>query len=219
MHTEAKISGVERTQFGSLKTKKLRASGYTPGNIYGHGQPNLNFSVKSDELETIIRSGTKVMDLTVGGTTEKALLLEVQWDTFGTHIRHFDLQRVDPNEKIHVEVPIEIKGTAAGVLSGGVLEQPLHTLNLECLAYLIPNTFLVKVADLQVGQSLHVKELEVPEGISILNDPDEVVIHIVKVAEVEIKTEAAEGGATQPEIVGRKVAEEAAPAEDAKKKK
>lgn len=215
MHTEAALAGEPRTELGSLKTRKLRSRGFVPGNICGHGQPPTTFSVKADELEPIVRGGTKVVDLTVSGKTEKAMFLEVQWDTFGSHVQHIDLLRVDPNERIHVEVPIEIKGIAAGTLSGGVLEHPLHHLELECLAYLIPNSFIVKVQDLQVGQSLHVRELECPEGIKILNDPDEVVIHIVKVANVEVAP--VEGGAAQPEVIGKKEKEEAA-ADDKKKK-
>lgn len=215
MHTEAAIAGEPRTEFGSTKTRKLRLNGLVPGNICGHGQPPATFTVKSEDLEPIVRSGTKVVDLTVSGKTEKAMVLEVQWDTFGSRVQHIDLLRVDPNERIHVEVPIEIKGVAAGTLSGGVLEHPLHHLEIECLAYLIPNSFIVKVQDLQVGQSLHVRELECPEGLKILNDPDEVVIHIVKVANVEVAP--AETGAAQPEVIGKKEKEEAA-ADDKKKK-
>ena len=216
MHTEAALAGEPRSEYGSLKTRKLRSQGLVPGNICGHGQPPATFSVKGEELEPILRSGTKVVDLTVSGKTEKAMFLEVQWNTFGTQIQHIDLLRVDPNERIHVEVPIEIKGIAAGTLSGGVLEHPLHHLEIECLAYLIPNSFIVKVQDLQVGQSLHVRELECPEGLKILNDPDEVVVHVVKVANVEVAP--TEAGGAQPEVIGKKEKEEAAAADDKKKK-
>ena len=217
MHTEAALAGEPRTELGSLKTRKLRQNGLVPGNICGHGQPPETFSVKAEDIEPIIRSGTKVVDLTVGNKTEKAMVLEVQWNTFGTHVQHIDLLRVDPNERIHVEVPIEIKGIAAGTLSGGVLEHPLHHLEIECLAYMIPNTFIVKVQDLQVGQSLHVRELECPEGMKLLNDPDEIVVHIVKVGSGEV-VPAGEGAATQPEVIGKKEKEDAAAADDKKKK-
>jgi len=86
------------------------------------------------------------------------------------------------------------------------------------LAYLIPNSFVVRVQDLQVGQALHVRELECPEGLKILNDPDEIVVHVVKVAAVEVAAPV-EGAAAQPEVIGKKDKPEEASADDAKKKK
>jgi large subunit ribosomal protein L25 len=117
--------------------------------------------------------------------------------------------RVDPNETLTVEVKVELKGTAPGSLSGGVLDHTLRTLTVECLAIQIPDSIVVKISTLEIGQAMHVRDLEVPPNTKILNNPDAVVVRVAQPgAELEVAPSGiAEEGPAQPEIIGRKVAE------------
>lgn len=208
MHTEAKLVGEARTKLGTLEARRLRKRGLVPGNIYGHNQAPVAFSVVADQIMPIVKSGHKVLDIEIGGKTDKAMLREVQWDTFGVYIKHFDLLRVDPDERLTVEIPIELRGTAPGTLSGGVLEYGLRALTVQCLASQIPDHIVVKVGELQINQALHVKDIEVPENMKFLNDPEAVVVHVVQLHVSEIEPGAAAEGPAQPELIGRKPAEE-----------
>jgi large subunit ribosomal protein L25 len=117
--------------------------------------------------------------------------------------------RVDPNEKLTVEVKVELKGTAPGTLGGGVLDHTLRTLTVECLAIQIPDSIVVKISTLEIGQALHVRDLEVPPNTKIINNPDAVVVRVAQPgAEIEVAAGGVgEEGPAQPEIIGRKVAE------------
>jgi large subunit ribosomal protein L25 len=107
---------------------------------------------------------------------------------------------------VKVKVPVHLRGTAPGVLAGGVLEQPHHEVTVECLAIEVPNEIVVKIGNMQIGDFVHVRELtELPPGVHVLDSADTVLVHIVQkrdVAEV-----AAEGGPAEPELIGRKAKE------------
>jgi large subunit ribosomal protein L25 len=142
---------------------------------------------------------------------QTALIREVQWDTYSSVIRHLDLMRVDANERVRITVPVHIKGTAIGAIAGGILEQPLHALHIECSAIQIPDFIPVKVSALEIGQSIHVRELtDIPEGVRILDAADAVVVHVVKPGVVEVApAEEAAPGPAEPELIKReKKAEE-----------
>ncbi len=221
MHKEAKLSVQKRNEAGSAACRRLRRQGIVPGNVYGHNLPPLPVSVGWDVLKPIITGGIRVVDLELDGKVDKALFREVQWDTFGNYISHFDLLRVDPNERVTLVIPLELKGTAPGTLAGGVLEQPIHSITVDCLAYLIPDKIQVRVSSLDLGQAIHIRDLEIPENVHVQNPPDAIVVHIIQVqAEAAQPVEGAAAGAAEPEVIGKKAAAEgAADDKDAGKKK
>lgn len=221
MHKEAKLSVQKREQAGSAACRRLRRDGIVPGNVYGHNMPPQPVSVEWEALKPIVNGGIRVVDLELDGKTDKALFREIQWDTFGMSIRHFDLLRVDANERVTLVVPLELKGTAPGALAGGVLEQPLHSITVDCLAYQIPDKIQVRVGALDLGQAIHIRDLEIPENVHCHNPPDAIVVHIIQVQTQDLQAvEAAAAGAAEPEVIGKKVAAEgAADDKDAGKKK
>lgn len=215
MSKEFKLVAEPRTVRGTAACRRLRQQGYVPGNVYGHKTEPAAVMVKAEVLKPLIQGGVHVLDLELAGRQDKALLREVKWDTFGEHVEHFDLLRVDPNERVTLHVPLVLKGTAPGVLGGGVLEQPLHTLTIDCLAYQIPDAIPVKIGTLEVGQAIHVRELELPETVHCQNPPDAIVVHVVQVQTKELAP--LEGaGAAEPEVIGKKPAEAAAGADEKK---
>jgi large subunit ribosomal protein L25 len=205
------IVGDKREGRGTRQARRLRRSGRVPAVLYGHKEENLALSLDATELEKAIRQGVHVVNLQAGGKTETALLREVQWDHLGKEILHVDLARVAADERIRVTVPIELRGTAAGIAQGGMLDQPLHTLEVECLAVRIPASIRVSVAELQIDSAIHVRDLVVPPDVTVIADPDAVVVHVTqKQIEPEIVAAAptAEGG--EPEVITRKLETEEA---------
>lgn len=219
MSKEAKLVVEPRKEIGSAACRRLRERGLVPGNVYGHDVAPTPVVVHEDALRPVLKSGAHIVDLDLSGKKDKAVIREVQWDIYGKSIRHVDLLRVDPNERVNITLPIELKGTAPGVVAGGILEQIMHDLTIDCLAYQIPDSIQVRIASLELGQAIHVKELELPEGCRAHAQPDSIVVHIVKVQEKEIAT--AEAGPAEPEVIGKKPTEGEATEEkkDDKKKK
>jgi large subunit ribosomal protein L25 len=219
MAKESKLVAEPRSARGTRACRRLRQQGYVPGNVYGHQTDTTPIVVKADVLTPMIKSGVRVVDLDLDGKQDKALVREVQWDTFGLTVEHFDLLRVDATERVTLHVPIVLKGTAPGSLGGGVLEQPLHSVTLDCLAYQIPDAIFVKIGTLEIGQAVHVRELELPENVHCHNQPDAIVVHVVQVHVKELlptEGEAAAAAAAEPEVIGKKAAEAAEAAEKEK---
>lgn len=202
-----KLAAEKRTEVGSLACRKLRSKGRVPGNLYGHKESTLTLSVQEDELLQLIKAGVRVLDLDIGGQVSKVLFREVQWDLMGDYIQHFDLLRVDPNERLEVEVHVELKGTAPGVMGGGILDHSLRTLHLECPAIQIPDAIIVKIGHMEIGDSVHVRDLEAPPNTKILNNPESIVVRIAAAGAEEVTPSATEGGPAQPEVIGRKAEE------------
>ena len=144
------------------------------------------------------------------GKVEKALIRDLQWDPLGHDILHVDFARVAADERITVDVRLELKGTAPGVTAGGNLDQPLHNLEVECLAIAIPESIRVNVSELQIDSVLKVRDLVLPPGVTTKIDPDTVVVIVhPPIVEEEAAPAAAEAEQAEPEVIGRKVAEEA----------
>ena len=194
---------------GTRKARHLRKTGQVPGVVYGHKQETISVSLSAEELARVVRQGTHVVDLRLDGGLEKALIRDLQWDHLGKDLLHIDFERVSADERIEVPVRIELKGIAPGVTGGGILDQPLHTLTVECLAISIPDSIRVNSNELQLGGAIHVKDLTLPEGIKVLADPDAIVVHITAPA-VEPEAVVAPAATAEPELIGRPKAEEEA---------
>jgi large subunit ribosomal protein L25 len=153
-----------------------------------------------------------VVDLNQEGKVEKALIRDLQWDHMGHDILHVDFARVAADERITVDVRLELKGTAPGVTAGGVLDQPLHNLEVECLAIAIPESIRVNVGELQIDQSIKVRDLVLPAGVTTNIDPEAVVVivHPPRLEEEAAPAAPTEGEQAEPEVIGRPKLEEGA---------
>lgn len=194
---------------GTRQAQRLRSGGYTPAVLYGHGQTTVSLAVPSGELDAALRR-SRLVSLE-GAVNETALIREVQWDTFGTHVLHVDLFRVSETESVEVTVALELRGEAPGVREGGILQQPVHEIDIECPVAAIPEKIYVSVRSLHVGDALHASDLELPQGARLITDPDTLVLRCelaVPVVEEELVVPGAEGA--EPEVIGRKPTEEEA---------
>jgi large subunit ribosomal protein L25 len=194
-----------RSSKGSREARRLRDQGMVPGVVYGHGEATLSVSLGADALYKAIRQGARVVDLEQGGKLEKALIRELQWDPLGHDILHVDFARVAADERITIEVRLELRGTAPGVTAGGSLDQPLHDLKVECLAISVPESIRVNIGELQIEGVIHVRDLVLPEGVVAVSDPDAVVVQVnPPVVEAAAAPAApAEGEQAEPEVIGR----------------
>jgi large subunit ribosomal protein L25 len=203
------LKATKREGRGRHAAEKLRRQGQAPGVIYGHKQEVVAVALSAEDLSDAVRHGARVVELqTEGGAGETAMIWELQWDHLGKEILHVDFRRTSRDERVVVNVPIELRGIAPGVTGGGILDQPLHTIEIECLAINIPESIRVPIGELQIGAAVHVRDLHLPEGVKATGDPDAIVVHIsAPLAEAPPPAEAAAGPA-EPEIVGRRVAAE-----------
>src|SRR6516162_1173762 len=195
----------ERKTSGTNAAKQIRKKGLVPAVIYGHGQGTDSLSVQGDTLHKAIRQGVRIFDVTVNGTAQKALLREVQWDPLGHDVLHADFYRVSADETVTLEVRVELRGTAPGVTAGGVLVQQIHSLSVECLIINIPESIRVPITELQIDQAIHVRELKLPEGVKVKNDPEAIIVQVSKKIE-EVVAPAAVPGApaaesAEPEVI------------------
>jgi len=216
----AELKAEPRTGSGSAAARRLRLSGKVPAILYGHDEAVVGLSLDVAELARVLETGRHVVNLNIAGRQERALLKEVQHDTWGREILHVDFNRVGLDEKVTVEVSIVAHGTPKAIAGGAVLEQPLHTVEVECLADDIPDEIRVEVAEMDLEDKVHVRELPLPAGVKVLNDP-EAIVFVVKAARVEEVTApvAAEAAATEPEVIGRAAKEEAEGEEEEEKPK
>jgi large subunit ribosomal protein L25 len=211
----ASLSAEARTETGKGVARKLRAAGRVPAVVYGHAREAQALSLQTRELEKLLSSiatGSTVVELTLGGATTKTLIREVQRHPFKKQILHVDFQELVAGEKVTVEIPLVFVGTPEGVrLSGALLEQILHSIEVLVDPANIPNHIDVDVTNLAMGHSLHVNELSLPPGLEVLTDEDATVCAVVAPRAVVEETPAEGAEAVpEPELIRKPKEEEEA---------
>ena len=218
MSVTVTLKAQPRTDSGSRAAIKLRKQGLVPAIVYGHKQANAQVAVSAEELDRAIRvQHARVLELEVGGKKESVLIREVQWDYLGKQMIHVDFERKDLAELVRVAVPVELRN-APKVTGGGVLDQPLHTLHVECPLGNIPEAIRIDITNLTLGNPIHVKELTLPEKVKVLESPEAVVVQL-KLPGIEpvAPTVPVEPGAGPEVIKPERKKEEEAPADEGKK--
>jgi large subunit ribosomal protein L25 len=198
---------VEKRDFtGKRRNHRLRLEGKLPGIIYGHGEEPISVIVPADQLRATIRHGHKVVDLQ-GAASGQALLQHVEWDVFQQHLIHVDLLRVDASERVTVEVPLLLRGEAPGEKEGGVVAHLVHQVEIETSPIAIPEALHININHLGLDQELTLADImDMPAGATLVTDPETVAVTCEEPAP-EVEEEAAAAGA-EPEVIGRKTAEE-----------
>jgi large subunit ribosomal protein L25 len=195
---------VTRSATGTRESRRLRRQGMVPAILYGHGEKCVDLAAKREALELVIRHGSRVVDLT-GAVKESALIRELQWDTYGLEPIHVDLLRVSKTDRVKVKVPVDLRGDAPGHRAGGTINIVLHEVEIECTPDQIPDKIHAQVGGLEVGGVIKVHDLELPAGAVAVTDGDEPVVSCTMAG---IKVEEAAAAPAEPEVIGRKAAEE-----------
>jgi large subunit ribosomal protein L25 len=208
----------DRKKSGTNAAKQLRKQGLVPAVIYGRGEATASLAVPGEMLAKAIRHGIRIYDVTLNGAMQKALLREIQWDPLGHAILHADFYRVSADQTITLDVRVELRGAAPGVTAGGVLVQQIHSLSVECLIVNIPESIRVMLTELQIDQAIHVRDLKLPEGVKVKNDPDAIIVQVSQkvIEEVAPAVAAPTAESAEPEVIGRVKAEEEEAAEEKK---
>jgi large subunit ribosomal protein L25 len=220
---QAKLKAERRDGTGKGVARKLRAAGRVPAVVYGHGEEAVSVSLDARELFHVLHTdaGANVLvDVRLDGDTFLAMPRQIQRDLLRDRFIHVDLLRVARDEKITVDVPVQLVGESHGVKEGGVVEHHLWTLQVECLPQNVPTLIEADISPLGINESLKVSDVRIPPKTEILTSLDEVVVSVVppqilRVEEEEV--EAAEAVEGEEAIEGEEAPAEGegAPAEGA----
>ncbi len=202
------IKAEPRDAAGSKAARRVRKTGRLPGIIYGHHIDPKPISLPAHDVEVELQHGSHVLKLELDGERQQYLIKEVQYDHLAVTPLHIDLARVALDERVKVQVPLELKGTPKGVHEGGILDQLLKDLEVECLVTEIPAAIRANVGHLEVGGALHVRDLEIPEGVTPVSDPNDVVCTIKMLAEEPVEAAEEAEAPAEPERIGRPAPEE-----------
>jgi large subunit ribosomal protein L25 len=210
----ASLNAQVRDGVGKGVARKLRAAQKVPAVVYGHNRAPQPLSIDARELERLldrISAGSTVVELVLDGTTARTLIREIQRHPFRREVLHVDFQELVAGEKVTVDVPLVLVGTPAGVRSSaGVLDQIMREVALEVDPANMPNHIEVDVSALDLNQSLHIRDIPIPAGVEVLEDPD-ATICVVTPPRVEAEPEAAAEpteAAAEPELIRKPKEEE-----------
>jgi len=206
------LSADTRDQLGSRANKRLRDQGLVPAVVYGHNEAVLPVAINRKIVAKHLDHGAHLFDLSISGKVEHVLVKEVQYDHLGIEVLHVDFARVDLNEKVELTISIELKGEPKGEKDGGVLQQILNELEIECLVTDIPDNITVDVSHMEKDSVLHLSDVKLPQGVTTKVDLELIVCKVEEIAEQPEEAAAAEAGAAEPEVIGAKEEEAAAPA-------
>ncbi len=221
---EIVVSAQARTERGKNAARRLRVKGLIPGVVYGGKSDNVAIAIDPKILMKVLRSESgrnSILKLEIPGAgSTSAILKSWQVDPVREHFLHADFFRIAMDVVIRVTVPVATKGEAIGVKTqGGILELVLRQIEVECLPGDIPERIELDVAELEINKALRVSDLPVSDKVKILQDPDQVVVHIISVKEEVAAVgavAAAEGEAatpSEPEVAKKGKKEEEGPAE------
>ena len=215
----ANLTATARSTAGKGAARSLRREGSVPAVIYGHARQAQSLAVPTRDLEKlldVISAASTVVELSIDGKPARTLIREIQRHPFKKMILHVDFQELVAGEKIIVSIPIVLHGIPEGVrLGGGILDQVLRELEIEVDPSNIPNHLDLDVTNLIVGHSLHVRDLQIPAGVTVLADAD-APIAIVQISRAAVEDEAAVAAAAaaadavpaEPELIRKTKDEE-----------
>ena len=199
-----------RTPGNKNAARRVRVAGKVPATLYGAGKDAVSVSVDPRQVKLILHSKTghnTIFDLALeGGERTKAMIVDWQYEPIKSSLMHIDLKRIAMDKKLTVAVPIILKGEAAGVKNeGGIIEQILREVELECLPSDIPASIEVDVSELVLGKVVRVSDLAQSDKIKFITDENQPIVHVTTVKEEVVATSeavAAEGATpAEPEVI------------------
>ena len=226
MRKDITVTAEVRASRGKNEARRTRKAGNIPAVVYGAFKDPISVSISPKEIARITRSASglnTIFNLAIaGGETTPVMVVDQQVDPIKGKLLHADLKRIDLSKRIRVTVPVHTEGEAFGVkVQGGLLEIITRAIEIECLPDEIPESFVVNVSELHIGQSQRASDVALGGSTKLVSDPQSVIAHIValRAEAVAEPTEAAPAAAAEPEVVKKgKKEEEAAAAEKDKDK-
>lgn len=216
-NTEAVVATPRTGTFNKNHARRVRVQGLIPAVVYGAGQPSVAVTVDPKVITRILHSDAghnTIFDLTIEGAATKAMIVDWQNEPIKGTLLHIDLKRIAMDKAMRVSVPVQLIGTAAGVKLGGIMNQVLHEVEIECLPGDIPSHIDVDVTGLEINKGIHISDLPHNDKVKFLGDEHAMVAHVTVLRE-EAPAEAGTAAAAEPEVA--KKGKQDAPAEGAKK--
>jgi large subunit ribosomal protein L25 len=202
----AALSVQKREGKGKYKAFDLRKQGFIPGVVYGKGmKENINITINLKDFAALLNAGERILELDVAGSPMNVLIKAVQHGTYDHEILHADFRAISADEKIEVQVEIELKGDAPGLAAGGMLEQNLHHVTARCLPKDLPESVVVDVSKMEMGDIIYAENLPALPGVEYMihGNPAVVSCHHPK-GEEEAAEATGEEGPAVPEVIGEK---------------
>jgi large subunit ribosomal protein L25 len=194
MSDDNKLSAETRTEFGKGAARRIRAIGKIPAVIYGHGTEPVHVTLPGHEVSLILRKSNQVLDLDIAGTSQLALVKDVQKDPVRQIIEHLDLVIIRKGEKVVVDVPVHVEGDS---YPGTIVMLDAQTISLEVEATHIPENVVVSVEGLEEGAQIHASDVTLPAGAALIVDPETLVLAITTPAAPSADDEAADAASAE----------------------
>lgn len=209
----AQLKAELRSEKGKGASRKLRAAGRVPAVVYGHGEQTRELTVDAHDLFRMLSTThveNTIIDLDIAGEgMVRTLIREIQSHAWRETVLHVDFYQIHAGEKLTVAVPLRYVGTSPGVKAGGMLQHTLDEVEVSCLPDAIPESFEVNIDGLEIGDSVHLSQIALPEGVELVDDADRTVCSVLPptvMATDEEEEEAAApiaGEGAEPEVIGR----------------
>ena len=188
MADDNKLVAEPREQFGKGFARRIRAAGKIPAVIYGHGTEPQHVTLPGHEVGLILRKANQVLELDISGKTQLALVKDVQKDPVHQIIEHLDLVVVRKGEKVTVDIPVHVEGES---VAGTIAALDSNTLSVEAEATHIPERLTVNIEGAEEGTQIFAKDIELPEGSTLISDPETLVVNVFVPAVVDLGEAAA----------------------------
>ncbi|MCK4958496.1 MAG: 50S ribosomal protein L25 [Planctomycetes bacterium] len=202
------LKGELRDKVGSRHAARLRKGGKLPAIIYGHGKDPAAVSFDLHDFTEGLHHGHRLFDADIDKSKETLLIKDLQYDHLGKGIIHVDMVRVDLAEVVTVMVPLELKGTSEGSHEGGIIDEHLDHLEVECKVSDIPEVIEVSIKEVGVGDAIHAGDIELPSGMKLATAADALVLTCHLVAAAKSTEEMEEEMPSAPEVITEKAPEE-----------
>jgi large subunit ribosomal protein L25 len=226
--SETILKAVKRDKTGKGATRKYRADGWIPAEYYSSHDDNFHLLLKGSDFESILAHGHGLFKLEIEGEKKEfqCVIKELQLEPILGQVLHADFFGVKSGEKLILNVPISLQGTAAGVKTGGIMEFLIRELEVECLPRHIPEVLEIDVSQLEVGDSIRIKDLMF-ENIRILDDPNETIVLVehsklakeIEEMEESMEAELEEEESQEPEVITARKSDEDEEEEEKEKEK
>lgn len=222
MRKDITIAAEPRETRGKNEARRLRVKGFSPAVVYGGGIDPIAIAVNPKEVNGILRSASghnTIFNVNIQGSIAPVMVVDWQHDPIKGRLLHVDLKRIDLTKRIVVKVPVHTHGDPKGVkLQGGLHEVITREVEIECLPDDIPETFIIDVTELSIGQSIRASEIPLVGSMTLLSPPDAVISHVVSMKAEAVAEEVA--AVAEPEVTKKgKKDEDTAAVPDAKPKK
>jgi large subunit ribosomal protein L25 len=218
--SEFELNAIIREEIGKSASGRLRRNNLIPCILYGAEEDTICLSINRRDINKLLSEAHSLINLNYNDKKQTSVIKDIQYHPVKGDIIHVDLQRVKADEEIHISVPLKFIGSAAGVKTGGIFQELKTQLNITCLPKFLPYELEVDVSSLEIGDSIHVKDISF-ENITINDEPESTICSVVipkKVVEVVEVEEGIEGEKEEPEVITARAGEEEEEEEEEGKK-